>query len=77
MGADKDPPFYLRTEALAARAAVGLPHGFGVLRGVAVLNAVVARQVRAGLGRRDDVIRGQRMVRVRQRNVFHLDPERH
>ena len=38
----------------------------------AVAHAIIAREVRRGLGRRDDVIGGQRIFRVRQRDVDDL-----
>ena len=64
--ADHDAPLDLRAETLAARALVHLDEVFGAVGAVAVAHAVEARQVRAGLGRRDDVVRRQGVLGVRQ-----------
>ena len=57
-------------EALVARPAVHLLQAvFPVGRAVAVLHAVVAREVRARLGGRHEVVDGNRVLRVRQLDV--------
>ena len=69
VGAEHDPALDLRAEALASGLLVHLleiPRAFGA---EAVAHAVVAREVRARLGGGDDVVRGDRVGRVRQLDV--------
>src|SRR3989442_1339375 len=61
-----DPALHLGAESLLTRQHVFLDQVFGALGLVAVADPVVAREIRAGLGRRDDVVRGQSDVAVRQ-----------
>ena len=74
IGADHDPALHLGAEAFGAGLfihlgdAVALPQ----LGAAAVAHAVVAREVRRRLGRRDHVIGGQRVFGVRQRDVDDL-----
>ena len=69
VGADHDAPLDLGAEALAARALVHVEQVGRVGAAVAVAHAVEARQVRARLGRRDDVVRRQRVLGVRQADL--------
>ena len=69
VGADHDAPLDLGAEALAARALVHVEQVDRVGAAVAVADAVEAREVRARLGRRDDVVGRQRVLGVRQADL--------
>ena len=58
------------TSELGARLEVEIDHILGVLRAVAVADAVEAREVRRRLGRRDDVIGVEAVLGVGQRDLF-------
>src|SRR3546814_18481157 len=62
---------HLRAEALGARVLVHLLNGLAG-HAHAVAHAIIAREVRGGLGRRDDVVGRQRVFRVGQRDLADL-----
>ena len=76
VGADHDPALGLVAEALVAGALVHLDQALRVLGAVAVADAVVAGQVRGGLGRGDQVVAGESVLdRERQRALLDLGAE--
>src|SRR5207237_5208855 len=69
--AEDHPTLHLRAEAFAAGAAIRLEQ-VGSLDAQAVADAVVAREVRGGFGRLDDVVDGKAVVGQRERDLFEL-----
>ena len=67
VGADHHAPPHLRAEALGARALIEVAQVRTVLA-QAEAHAVIAREIRRRLGRRDDVVGRQRILGVRQRH---------
>ena len=69
-GAEDDAALHLRAEAAVARLAVNAAcRSRAPARAQAVAHAVVAREVARGLGGGDDVVRGDRVRQVGQRDV--------
>ena len=75
VGADHDAALDLAPEALGAGFLVHVDD-IPARHAQAVADAVVAGEVRGGLGRRHDVVGRQRIFRVRQRDVDDLGPGR-
>ena len=69
VGADEDAPFGFVAEGFAAAFAVHFLQVFCLRAAVAVAHAVVAREVRGGFGRGDDVVGGNRRFAVGKLNV--------
>ena len=76
VGAEHDPALHLGAEARAARLARTSRARRRRVDAQAVADAVVARQVRGRLGRRDQVVGGQAVRGVRQRRLADLGAER-
>ncbi len=74
VGAEHDPTLHLGAEALRARAAVHRRQVGVAGDPQAVADAVKASQVRRGLGRSDDVVRGERVRSVRQGARLNVAP---
>ena len=72
--ADQDAPLHLGPEPRRAGALVHLADVRAV-DAQAVADAVEAREVRRALGRRDQIVRRQTVVRRRQRHLDQLGPE--
>src|SRR5437868_1298409 len=71
IGADQDAPLHLRSEPFGAGQFIHLVEA--VARNAQpVFDAVITREVRRGFGRRDDVIRRQRVFGHRQRHLDRL-----
>ena len=70
VGAEHDSPLHLGAEALLTGRHVLLDQVVPTAGLEPVARAVVARQIRACLGRRDDVVGGQRHVAVRQTDLL-------
>ncbi len=70
VGAEHDPALDLRPEARASGAEVVGDVRRRARSSIAVVDAVVAGEVRRCLGRGDDVVRGEAVVRVRQRDFL-------
>ena len=75
IGADQHAPLHLAPEAGRARLLVHRDDVVG-LDAQAVAHAVVAGEVGGRLGRRDDVVGGKRVFRMRQRDVDDLGARR-
>src|SRR5438874_986476 len=70
VGPEHDPALDLGAEAGGARPADHVDQVFATGHAEAVLDAIVAGQVRRGLGGRDDVVHGDPVVRHGQRDLF-------
>src|SRR3546814_12743024 len=69
VGADHDATLHFRAETFAATLLVELFERLHAFRAMAVAHTVEAREIGAGLGRRDDVVRRHRQRRIRQRDL--------
>ena len=72
VGAEHDAPFYFRSESIVAAAPVHIRKRAGVAGAVAIAYAIKSRQVGGSFGSRNDVIRGDCVFGVRQRNRNNL-----
>src|SRR5262249_156715 len=72
---EENPSFDLRTESLGTGMGVYGHEGRGVGSTGGIFDAVVAREVRAGFCGRNNVVRGDSIVRMRQRNADGLYAE--
>src|SRR3546814_2309628 len=66
VGADHDATLHFRAETFAATLLVELFERLHAFRAMAVAHTVEAREIGAGLGRRDDVVRRHRQRRIRR-----------
>ena len=76
VSAQHDAALTLGAEAFAACVAVHIGEGVAGRRAEGVANAVVAGQIGAGLGGRDDVVAGDGVVGGRQADLAHLAAQR-
>src|ERR1017187_10044501 len=71
----QDAPLAFRSEALAARMPIHVAQRAGSLRPESVPHAIIARQVRTGFRRRNDVVAADGIIGRRQADLAHFAAE--